>query len=694
LSTEAKIEWTTLTGDNKSDFFRGVPIAVNNEGYVYIAGTTTKDLNGIKNNGDCDISLIKLNNNKSQEFTKLIGSNKNEFATDICIGSDGSIYISGHTEGDLNGQINKGYNDPFLIKLNSNGIEEWTKLFGSNKSDGMYTIGGGLIKSSNDGYIYFLGERNDMYFISKFDSNGNETQIFSGHLSKNGIFDPYYKQGYVEDWSIGLDGSFYITGSTGVNLDGQANNGVEDVFITKINKNGNKEWTKLFGGNAYDNGFGICLGDDGSIYLAGKSNSTYLNGQLNPQITNLGSAFVMKLKADGKEEWTKLIATDSKNSPIEAKGIYINKDESIYITGYTQGDLNNQSSKGASDVFAMKMLADGTEEWTKLFATSARDYAYEISISNEGFIYITGETSGNLNGEMGSGYYDDFVIKLSEEGLTVEKGKEIIGTSQDDSLQGDTGNNTVNGKDGEDTYILTGLFSNYSFTRNTSSLTVSDQRTGTNDGTDTLSNIEYIQFSDQKVEESKVDVVKTYSGNFSDYKFYNKGNGIYHIKTDVGYDDITGFPLLTFTEEAATSSFRDVSAIVDIKGTFDQVTGLKTDSGEMFRLYNAAFARFPDADGLKYWIEEFSSGRNTRRVVAKSFLASAEFAERYGSNVSNEKYVETLYTNILGRDYDQGGYNYWLGNLNSGLETRYELLLGFAENAENLALFTEMTGLE
>ena len=48
--------------------------------------------------------------------------------------------------------------------------------------------------------------------------------------------------------------------------------------------------------------------------------------------------------------------------------------------------------------------------------------------------------------------------------------------------------------------------------------------------------------------------------------------------------------------------------------------------------------------------------------------------------------------NFLGRDYDQDGYNYWLGNLNKGLETRYEALLGFAESAENKALFTEMTG--
>ena len=81
------------------------------------------------------------------------------------------------------------------------------------------------------------------------------------------------------------------------------------------------------------------------------------------------------------------------------------------------------------------------------------------------------------------------------------------------------------------------------------------------------------------------------------------------------------------------------------------------------------------------------------RAVASSFLVSVEFSERYGANVTNAKYVETLYVNVLGRDYDQDGYNYWLGNLNAGIETRYELLLGFSESDENKLIFTDMTGL-
>ena len=113
----------------------------------------------------------------------------------------------------------------------------------------------------------------------------------------------------------------------------------------------------------------------------------------------------------------------------------------------------------------------------------------------------------------------------------------------------------------------------------------------------------------------------------------------------------------------------------------------------MFRLYNAAFARFPDADGLEYWIDKYSSGENDSRSVASSFLISDEFKNLYGDNVSESTYVNNLYKNVLGRDADAGGLNYWTGQLNNGNETRYEVLLGFSESAENKTLFTEMTGL-
>ena len=91
------------------------------------------------------------------------------------------------------------------------------------------------------------------------------------------------------------------------------------------------------------------------------------------------------------------------------------------------------------------------------------------------------------------------------------------------------------------------------------------------------------------------------------------------------------------------------------------------------------------------WIDNFSSGRNTIRVVASSFLGSAEFKQRYGEDVTDSIFVNTLYKNVLDREEDISGLNYWLGQLTSGAETRHEALLGFAESAENKTLFTEMT---
>ena len=262
----------------------------------------------------------------------------------------------------------------------------------------------------------------------------------------------------------------------------------------------------------------------------------------------------------------------------------------------------------------------------------------------------------------------------------------LVGGETSDNIFGGLGSDFIDGGDGEDVAFYAGNFADYEFDRTKDTVSINDQRDGLNDGNDTLKNVEYVQFADQKVDVSKLDILKTYEGNSKDFKFFKRNDGSIEIKTDDGFDDITGIPKLEFDDKT-------FSGIGDIEDTFDQVTSKDDSTGQMFRVYNAAFARFPDSDGLEYWIDKHSSGVDDSRAVASSFLVSPEFKATYGENVSNEKYVENLYTNVLARDYDQEGYNYWVGNLNTGIETRYELLLGFSESLENKALFSEMTGL-
>ena len=69
------------------------------------------------------------------EWTKLLGSSSNDEGNALTTGSDGSIYITGETQGDLDGQINSGGRDAFLSKYNTDGTKEWTKLIGTTNDD-------------------------------------------------------------------------------------------------------------------------------------------------------------------------------------------------------------------------------------------------------------------------------------------------------------------------------------------------------------------------------------------------------------------------------------------------------------------------------------------------------------------------------------------------------------------------------
>ena len=305
-------------------------------------------------------------------------------------------------------------------------------------------------------------------------------------------------------------------------------------------------------------------------------------------------------------------------------------------------------------------------------------------------------TANDSNGNQSHQYVIVNVKDIQGEVLNGIDGQEILkGGLGNDVFQGNGGNDTIDGGADYDIANYSGNFSDYTFNIVNKIVTVTDNRSSTNDGIDTLSNIEKLTFADKNAlvtsEEIKsitslgFQAEKVYVGKSDTYKFYDLGNERYGIGTSTGIDELTGESILKFDD-------KNMNLKLDIKATFDQVTGLNTDSGKMFRLYNASFKRLPDPDGLRYWIGNFSSGKDDERAVASSFLASAEFKQRYGENVSNESYVETLYINVLGRDYDQAGYNYWLGNLNNGVETRYELLLGFSESVENKGIFSEMTG--
>jgi len=487
-----------------------------------------------------------------KEWTRLLGSSSSDGASSISTAADGSIYITGWTRGTLDGQTNSGQSDAFISKYSSDGSKVWTRLLGSSYDDYGHSIG------------------------------------------------------------TAADGSIYITGVTEGTLDGQTNSGQDDAFISKYSSDGTKVWTRLLGSSSSDGAHSIRTAADGSIYITGWTRGT-LDGQTN---SGQGDAFISKYSSDGTKIWTRLLGSSSYD---EAHSISTATDGSIYITGSTEGTLDGQTNSGQNDAFISKYSSDGSKVWTRLLGSSSYEHAKSISTATDGSIYITGWTGGTLDGQNNSGRDDVFISKFSAVGITPTYN---VSNTYAKNLVGD---------------VLTGA---PKLTQNT-----------------------------------------------FDAKFYNLGGGRYGVqqKGKSTIDEITGVFTLSFNDKT-------VSVSSDIKGVFEQVTGKETKDAQMYRLYNAAFARFPDASGLRYWINEYTRGITDYRNIAQSFLNSEEFKTRYGANNSNTDFINNMYRNILGRLPDEEGRNYWVSNLDSGRDTRVNVLGGFAESTENKNLFSQVTG--
>lgn len=155
-----------------------------------------------------------------------------------------------------------------------------------------------------------------------------------------------------------------------------------------------------------------------------------------------------------------------------------------------------------------------------------------------------------------------------------------------------------------------------------------------------------------------------FSGQRDSYTLIRTTTG-FTVQDDSGSD---GTDNLTAIERL---QFADRTLAFDLDGT----------AGQVYRLYQAALNRTPDMAGLGYWIEGMDNGM-TLTLAGSGFINSAEFQSLYGSNPSNAQFVNLLYENVLHRDPDTAGFDYWDGELSRGL-SREQVLIGFSESTEN-----------
>ena len=177
---------------------------------------------------------------------------------------------------------------------------------------------------------------------------------------------------------------------------------------------------------------------------------------------------------------------------------------------------------------------------------------------------------------------------------------ELLGGAGDDSIDGGTGNNTA---------AYMGPSQNFTVTILPSAITVQD-KVGA-EGTDTLQNIQHLQFADQTLDTS------------------------------------------WFTKAASLPPAQFV---------------------DLTELYIAYFNRAPDAVGLDFWAASLHDGMSLQQI-AKLFSSAPETIAAYAASQSTQDFVTEVYNNVLGRAPDAGGLNFWASELQQGNVTKDSFLL-------------------
>lgn len=225
--------------------------------------------------GDVDIRFCEYNG----EWNKSYGGTEDDWAYEI-LPPDNGYVVEGITA-----SYGAGKSDIWLIRLDENGNEMWNKTYGGKDLEYAFDI-----ISVEDGYIIagqtfsFSRGFGDGWII-KIDENGKE------------IWNKTY--GGKEDEYGGIlleaDDGYIILGETS-----SYGKGGLDIWLIKIDENGNEIWNITFGseGDDYCGGNGaICKAGDGYIFVASRDASFPSKGDL----------WIVKVDRDGKEEWERVL---------------------------------------------------------------------------------------------------------------------------------------------------------------------------------------------------------------------------------------------------------------------------------------------------------------------------------------------------------------------------------------------------
>jgi len=459
-------EWARSFGGTSVD--RGLSIALDASGNIYTAGYFfgTSDFDPgvgtsyLTSKGYRDIFVQKMDAFGNFLWAKSIGNVGYDACRSMILDSLGNLYITGYFESTVDfdpgvgvyNLISNGNLDVFVLKMDSSGNLLWAKSFGGasaeesfsiaiDGSGNLYTVGfleGTVDFNPGHGNYILNSNGNRDVFIHKMDSSGNIqwAKSFGGNLFDvgtsvvvNALGDIYITGYFMDsvDFNPGL-WPYYLTSA-----------GSRDIFILKMNTDGQLLWAYSFGGTEQDLGESVTLDVNENVFIAGRGNFLdTVDFDPGPGVFNLTTQgnFILKLDAGGNFIWVKSFnfgfITDGKSITTDASGNVYSTGNFLYTRDFDLGPgVHNLTSAGSRDIFVQKMDASGNFLWATSFGGSSSDLGQSIAVDVSGNVFITGEFDGMADFLPGpgtsyltsAGLNDVFVVRMSQT-ITGIKGME------------------------------------------------------------------------------------------------------------------------------------------------------------------------------------------------------------------------------------------------------------------------------
>ncbi|MDA0793391.1 MAG: hypothetical protein O3C13_02085 [Bacteroidetes bacterium] len=270
-------------GGSFEDIARGVRTTRDN-GFVIIGNTesTDGDFSG-KNRAGSDYFLMKFDANFQLEWTQTYGGSKDDRGHDVVQLSDGGYALIGYSmSADGDATLNQGQHDNWLIRTDSQGTLLWQKSFGFLGHDHAYNIimtsDGGLFFNGYLDVTASKGEGQEGKVENKSSRHG-VGEFWCHKLDKDGNLEwRRYYGGTNNDPSYDAietkNGDFILVGATeSQDVDVSDPKGGYDFWVLKINRSGELLWERSIGGSGYDTAKAVVETSTGDYLIAGQTYS-------------------------------------------------------------------------------------------------------------------------------------------------------------------------------------------------------------------------------------------------------------------------------------------------------------------------------------------------------------------------------------------------------------------------------------